>query len=95
MAKVKDIKKGLGLKKKPIITTEKGEEIVDKVHSSKTPERKAKKRGRKKVNVEETVRYTIDIPESIYKAIRHKVVDEGGTMKAFIMKMLKKELNIK
>jgi len=54
-----------------------------------------KKRGRRKINTEKTIRYTIDIPESLYKQIRHKVVDEGGTMKALIMKAIKKELNIK
>lgn len=97
MAKVNDLKKGLStLKKKPIITQEKSETIVSKVHSSPAPiEEAPKKRGRKKVNIEKTTRYTIDIPDSVYKAIKHKVVDEGGTMKSFIMRMLKKQLNIK
>ena len=95
MAKVNDLKKGLGsLKKKPLITEEKSEAIVSKVHSSHEL-KGAKKRGRRKVNIEKTVRYTIDIPESVYKEIRHRIVDEGGTMKAFIMKVLKKELKIK
>ncbi len=102
MAKVKDLKKGIGLlKKKPIIAEDKGEKIVKKIHTEElvkketAPELVKKKRGRRKVNLEETTRYTIDLPDSIYKAIRHKVVDEGGTMKAFIMKAIKKELNIK
>lgn len=95
MAKVNDLKKGLGsLKKKPIITQDKSEKIIDKVYSREevTP---PKKRGRKKINIEATTRYTIDIPDSVYKAIKHRVVDEGGTMKSFIMRTLKKELNIK
>jgi hypothetical protein len=96
MAKVNDLKKGLGsLKKKPIITEEKSENIVSKVHSKSTTKEAPKKRGRKKVNIEKTTRYTIDIPDSVYKAIKHKVVDDGGTMKSFIMRTLKKELNIK
>lgn len=93
MAKVNDLKKGLGsLKKKPIIAEEKSETIVSKVHKKETAT--PKKRGRKKVNIEETTRYTIDIPDSVYKAIKHRVVDEGGTMKSFIMKTLKRELGI-
>ena len=66
---------------------------VDDTH--KMEEQTSKKRGRKKVNIEETTRYTIDIPNSVYKAIRHQVVDEGGTMKSFIMKVIKKELGLK
>lgn len=96
MAKVNDLKKGLGaLKKKPIITEEKSKRIVSKVHSESVKKEAPKKRGRKKVNIEKTTRYTIDIPNSVYKAIKHKVVDDGGTMKSFIMRTLKKELNIK
>jgi len=102
MAKVKDLKKGIGmLKKKPIITEDKSEKIVKTIHKEEpkkvetVPEPVKKKRGRRKVNLEKTTRYTIDLPDSIYKAIRHKVVDEGGTMKALIMKAIKKELNIK
>lgn len=102
MAKVKDLKKGIGLlKKKPIMTEDKSEKIVKTIHKEEAkkieskPEPAPKKRGRKKVNIEKTTRYTIDLPDSIYKAIRHKVVDDGGTMKAFIMKAIKKELNIK
>jgi len=89
------------LKKKPIITEDKSEKIVNKIHTEEpqkieaVPEPVKKKRGRRKVNLEKTTRYTIDLPDSIYKAIRHKVVDDGGTMKAFIMKAIKKELNIK
>jgi len=95
MAKVNKLKQGLGsLKKKPIITETKGEEIISKVHA--TPKTEApKKRGRKKINIEKTVRYTIDIPETVYKEIKHRVVDDGGTMKSFIMRTIKKELNIK
>ena len=94
MAKVNKLKKGLGsLKKKPIIAEEKSETIISKVHN-KSESATPKKRGRKKVNIEETTRYTIDIPESVYKAIKHRVVDEGGTMKSFIMRTIKKELGI-
>lgn len=95
MAKVNDLKKGLGsLKKKPVITEDKSETIVSKVHKKEdapTP----KKRGRKKMNTEKTTRYTIDIPESVYKALKHKLADEGGTMKSIIIRLLKNELNLK
>lgn len=95
MAKVKDLKKGLGgLKKMPVIEDTASEEIVKAVHPE-TQIEESPKRGRRKTNVEPTVRYTIDIPESTYKAIRHKVAEEGGTMKSFIMKTLAGELNVK
>lgn len=95
MAKVNKLKQGLGsLKKKPIIAEEKSETIINKVHKKEVKTEVPKKRGRKKVNIEETTRYTIDIPESVYKAIKHRVADEGGTMKSFIMRTLKKELGI-
>lgn len=95
MAKVNDLKKGLGsLKKKAVITEDKSETIINKVHKKEeTPA--PKKRGRKKLNTEKTTRYTIDIPESVYKALKHKLVDEGGTMKSVIIRLLKNELNIK
>lgn len=95
MAKVNDLKKGLGsLKKKPIIAEERSEEIVGKIHKQNELEKKPKKRGRRKVNEENTIRYTIDIPESIYKTIKHKVVDEGVSMKSIVMRALKKELDL-
>lgn len=93
MAKVNKLKQGLGtLRKKPIIAEQKSEEIISVVHSKEPEEVKTKKRGRKKVNHEETIRYTIDIPKSTYKRIRHRVVDEGSSMKAFILKIIEKEL---
>lgn len=95
MAKVNDLKKGLGsLKKKPVITEDKSETIVSKVHK-KEDAPAPKKRGRKKMNTEKTTRYTIDIPESVYKALKHKLADEGGTMKSIIIRLLKNELNLK
>jgi hypothetical protein len=96
VAKVNDLKKGLGsLKKKPIITEEKSENIVSKVHSELVEKEAPKKRGRKKVNIEKTTRYTIDIPETVYKALKHKLADDGGTMKSIIIRLLKNELNLK
>ena len=99
MAKKDFLKEGLGttkrrVKKMDIIGEEKATSITEDIHKT-TPTKEVKKRGRKKLNTEKTTRYTIDIPDSVYKAIKHKVVDEGGTMKSFIMRTLKKELNIK
>ena len=92
MAKVDKLKKGLGtLKKKPVITEETGEKIIKEVHTKPEP---TKKRGRRKINTEKTIRYTIDIPETVYKALKHKLVDEGGTMKSIIIRLLKKELDL-
>ena len=102
MAKVNDLKKGLGnLKKKPVVD-EKTSERVERVIHPETAEVKQppavptpRKRGRKKVNVEETTRYTIDLPNSVHRALKHKLADEGGTMRSVIIRLLKKELNIK
>lgn len=74
------------IQKKQLPDETEAEKVVKQVHT--------KKRGRTKTNTEKTVRYTIDIPETVYKALRHKVVDEGGTMKDYMMKVLKKDLKI-
>lgn len=96
MAKINDLKKGLGsLKKRPVIAEEDSEKIVQAIHQDEKQLETPKKRGRQKTNIEPTIRYTIDIPKSTYKAIRHKVAEDGGTMKSFIMKTLSKELEIK
>lgn len=101
MAKVNDIKKDLGgLKKKPIITEEQTKPIVETIHAKpedqkSPPVKNAKKRGRRKTLEEETTRYTIDIPNSVYKALKHRLADEGGTMKSVVIRLLKKELGLK
>ena len=95
MAKVNDLKKGLGnIKKKPILTEKETEPIVKKVHGQTVAAPK-KRRGAKKKNIEETTRYTVDIPNTVYKALKHRLADEGGTMKSVIIRLLKKELGIK
>ena len=79
-----------------VIGEDKASSITEEIHKSNTdikPE--PKKRGRKKMNIEKTTRYTIDIPETVYKALKHKLADEGGTMKSIIIRLLKNELNLK
>ena len=92
MAKVQDLKKGLGtLKKKPILGEKKTDKIIKSVHKD-DPEIE-QGRGRPKTNFDKTIRYTIDIPEPLYKRIKHRVVDEGTTMKAFLVNIIEDNLN--
>ena len=102
MAKVNDLKKGLGnLKKKPVVDEKTSERVERVVHPEVAEVKQTsamttpKKRGRKKVNVEETIRYTIDLPKSVHKALKHKLADEGGTMRSVVIRLLRKELDIK
>ena len=91
MAKVQDLKKGLGtLKKKPILGSKKTEKIINTVHQGDPAVEQG--RGRPKTNFEKTIRYTIDIPESLYKRIKHKTIDEGTTMKSFLVDLIEENL---
>jgi predicted DNA binding CopG/RHH family protein len=92
MAKVQDLKKGLGtLMKKPILGKKKTDNIIKSVHKGESDIEQG--RGRPKTNFEKTIRYTIDIPEPLYKRIKHRVVDEGTTMKAFLVDIIENNLN--
>jgi hypothetical protein len=91
MAKVQDLKKGLGtLQKKPLLGKKKTDNIIKTVHQGDPEVEQG--RGRPKTNFEKTIRYTIDIPESLYKRIKHKTIDEGTTMKAFLVDLIEENL---
>lgn len=65
------------LPKKPAINTDQVEKISKKIHNPK----------------EETVRVTIDIPESMYMDMKMKVLQERTTVRKYFLNLLAEKIN--
>ncbi len=101
MAKVNQLKAGLGtLKKKPIITEKTAEKITEKVHgvektkartvSKKEPKREPKKKPKPR---EVYIKTTIDFPKSFHKEMRKRLIDVDLSMKDYVLRLI--EIDIK
>lgn len=91
MSKKDDLAKDLSLGrnrrnlKKSIDTTEEGaKEVVKKVVKSVAP----------KVETERMIRTTMDLPQSVHRAIKMKSAADGISLKDYIVGLVKIDLNL-
>ena len=75
-----DLTRGRSLKKKLEVTDEEAKKVVKKV----TVEEKPMKQ----------IRTTMDLPENIHTAIKVKAAQERLSLKDYIVRLVKKDLNI-
>lgn len=82
MAKKDTLKSNL-IRKKPVITENKAQEIVEKVH---TPS------GDSKV-LEPTVKTSIEFRKTLFKAMKIKLIDEEKTMREYLEGLIEADIN--
>ena len=82
-AKVKDLESGLlpkkNLKKSALVDEKQAAKITKQVHASDQKEK--------------IIKTSIDLPETFYKQLKIKLVENGETMKAYLMRLVREDLN--
>lgn len=78
MAKKDILKSGL-IKKKPIITEKNAQKVVEKIHQQPKEEN--------------TIKTSVDIRKTLYKAMKRKLLDDEITMRQYLEKLIEADLN--
>lgn len=80
----KDILKNSLVKKKPVIEEQAAQEVVARIHEPQP----------QKVVEETTVKTSLDLPTSLYKAMKIKLIHEETLMKDYIIGLIRADLKL-